>query len=239
MLCTCLKANHGEVQHCRRHGRTTSGLLLMYSKGTAGTIWALGTRVASSPPIDACNLRKASPQNHATLLPAQGCPRGCRLSELIESLPRCEGTCIAGVCHVRHDSWRDCSLSLCKAREDARSVLHSISTISTLNPPEHKVPFCIDGCRAQDEASPGTLVPEHQMCCDKAAHALACRDAGDAGRMPFPHIPGECHAVVHLTQQVPGCHDHASKAEHCINCALQVSLLCHYMEDGNTYHIQN
>ena len=57
--CTWRKASRDGVQQCCRHGRTTSGSLLMYSKGTAGTIWALGMRVARRPPIDACNLRIA------------------------------------------------------------------------------------------------------------------------------------------------------------------------------------
>ena len=69
MLC---KVGHAEVQQCCRHGRTTSGSLLMYSKGTAGTIWALGTRVASRPPIEACNLRKANSSDHTILPPAHG-----------------------------------------------------------------------------------------------------------------------------------------------------------------------
>lgn len=37
--------------------RTTSGSLLIFSSGTAGTICALGRSVASRPPIGACNLQ--------------------------------------------------------------------------------------------------------------------------------------------------------------------------------------
>lgn len=40
----------------REAPRTTSGSLLMFSTGAAGTIWARGSSLASSPPKGACSL---------------------------------------------------------------------------------------------------------------------------------------------------------------------------------------
>ncbi len=49
--------------------RTTSGSLLMFSSGTAGTICARGRRFASRPPIGACNLRGKGRRSGHSILP--------------------------------------------------------------------------------------------------------------------------------------------------------------------------